>query len=475
MTAAEASPRPRDRERPPDERRRPLPGAGWALLLAAALVAVVVAGRLLSRETPAGLVLGGRGAWLVTGAATAPVLVLLVVGLHHRTRWHYDGAGRDLRIDWLRGVAIVFVVLNHINVPSLFQLLSQETVGPVSGAEMFVALSGLVLGMVHRQRAQQWDGLAVVGALWRRSFTLYRTALAVLLGVFLLTFLPGVDGRVVTTFTDQSTGQTYGLYPNMERLLDYPVPGFVLRDLLLLRVGPYQFTILGLYVVLLAVSPLFVLLLRRRLVVVLLALSWTLYLLDHVRPTTVFGSAFENPFPLLTWQLLFVHGLAAGWYRERLLLWSQRWWGRLVLVLCVLLHLALVFFSLNNPYLSNVHDVRLDLLPQAEFLRVYRAFFERELLGPGRVLDVALLLVSLYALLTVCWKPLHAALGWFLVPLGQASLYVFVLHVFFSLAVGNVPGLDGGDVLLGTATHAAVLALLWVMVRRRFLFAVVPR
>ena len=476
MRAAEVSPSPQGPAAPPPERQPAVPGVGWALLLAGVVVAVVLLGRQLAEETPAGLVLRGRSAWLVIGATTVPALALLTVGLTRRSRWHYpDDADRDLRLDWLRGLAIVFVVLNHLNLPSLFQLVSQETIGPVSGAEMFVALSGVVLGMVYRERSRRWDMLSTAGALWSRAFVLYRTALAVVVGIFLLTLLPGVDGRVITTFTDQSTGQIYGLYPNMERLLDYPVPGFVLRDILLLRVGPYQFNIMGLYVVLLAVTPLLVLALRRRLVAVLLGASWALYLVNQIHPTTWFGASFEGPFPLLSWQLLFVHGLAVGWYRTVLLGWVRRWWGRVVLALIVLAHLALVFFSLNNPYLSNSYDIRLDLLSQGEFLRIYQSAFERRLLGIGRVLDTALLLVTLYALLTALWKPLAAALGWFLVPLGQATLYVFVVHVFFALAVGNVPALGRADVLVGTATHAVVLALLWLMVKKRFLFRFVPR
>ena len=65
--------------------------------------------------------------------------------------------------------------------------------------------------------------------------------------------------------------------------------------------------------------------------------------------------------------------------------------------------------------------------------------------------------------------------GGFLVPLGQSTLYVFVMHVFFALAVASIPVLTRGDLLLDTLANVVVLALLWVMVRTRFLFAVVPR
>jgi hypothetical protein len=456
--------------------RSPRLGLLVVLAFAAAALALGISGWTPAFARGSGTVLEGTAAWTVVGAAAGLTMLLILVALFGTGTWRYVGeTDRDERLDLVRGVAICFVVLNHINMPSLFQLVTQETLAPVSGAELFVALSGVVLGIVYRRRLREIDLLGATGALWQRAGKLYKTSLLVVVTVFLVTLVPGVDGTVVRNFVDQRTGQTYGLYPNMERLLDYPVPGFVLRDILLLRLGPYQFNILGLYVVLLLVSPLLIAALRRKLVWLALLVSWALYLLNTLNPVTVFGSQFEDPFPLLAWQLLFVHGLAAGWYWPRLMAWAGTGWGKAFVVLAVLASLVLAVFSWSNPFLSNGYDVRLALIPDTQFLALYQAWFVRPTLGLGRVLATGLLLVTLYALLTAYWRPLRAALGWFLVPLGQASLYVFVLQVFFALAVANVPGLGGANVLLNTAAHALVLATIWLMVRHRFLFSVIPR
>ena len=71
-------------------------------------------------------------------------------------------------------------------------------------------------------------------------------------------------------------------------------------------------------------------------------------------------------------------------------------------------------------------------------------------------------------------RPFDRALGWLLVPLGRASLYVFVLHVPAALVVANVPGLDGTSVALGTLAHGIVLGVLWTMVRTQVLFRIIP-
>ena len=67
-----------------------------------------------------------------------------------------------------------------------------------------------------------------------------------------------------------------------------------------------------------------------------------------------------------------------------------------------------------------------------------------------------------------------AVAGWFLVPLGRVSLYVFIVHVFFVLAVGNVPGLDRTSWWQGFLVHTVVLALIWVMVKKKVLAKVIP-
>ena len=54
-----------------------------------------------------------------------------------------------------------------------------------------------------------------------------------------------------------------------------------------------------------------------------------------------------------------------------------------------------------------------------------------------RVLNDIALMVTVYLVLTYCWTPLNRLLGWFLIPLGQHSLYTFILHVYVVLLVSQ--------------------------------------
>ncbi|MDP9999320.1 OpgC domain-containing protein [Pseudarthrobacter sulfonivorans] len=426
--------------------------------------------------------LAGPAAWSV-GAA----MVILLIALWQLPRrvgvisgWGYgDPSKRDSRVDLLRGLAIVFVVVNHLGMTSLFQLLTQEAVGFVSGAELFVLFSGLVVGMVYGPRVKDDFG-KVVDLTSRRAGKLYVTALAVLIGVFLLSLLPFFQTDALTTYVDQGTGgaghnaagRTYDLYAGMETLLQFPVPAQVLPAIVLLQFGPWQFNVMGLYVVLLLASPLILAALNRGKALWVLGGTLGIYAAGAATRVRLLPSQFEDSFPLLVWQVLFVVGLVAGYHRRRIVAWlSAHHW---VVVASTVLAFVFAFLSWCNPYLANGFDLRLAVIPDTAYRAMYDAFFARTYLDPGRLLNVLVLVVAAYAFLTAYWKPVERALGWFLIPLGQATLYVFIMHVVLIAVIANIPALRQGDILVNTAAYAVILGLLWVMVKKRVLFGIIP-
>lgn len=430
---------------------------------------------------------------LIAIAVAAFLLLLVAVAAPDKVRWHYQERAdrRDLRVDFLRGVAMVFVVVDHIDMPSLFHLLSEERLGVVSGAELFVFFSGGVLGLVYRRRIEREGWVEAAPRIFRRAGTLYVVAVGVSLIAFALTYSPRADASMLTTWTDKSTSVVYRLYPDPNQT------DLFVRSVAFLRSGPSQFNIMGLYVVLMLVAP-FVLFVaaapgfkapginasvnvgrmweRRRLAVpLLLVLSWGLYILQQAHPVKIFHAQFEDPFPLFSWQVLFVNGIIAGYYWTEIISWFQTKLGRAALFACAVLFSAGLFFAWNNPYLESNWDVRLDIIPANDFVRIYNEWFDRAQLEPGRLLNTLAAVVVLYAILTICWKPLNRAFGWFLIPIGAASLYVFVWQVFFSMIIANISLFQREDVLINTLGHAMVLLIVWVMVKREFLYRFIPR
>jgi hypothetical protein len=443
-----------------------------------------------SGNAAAGVKVGTVWSWVIAGLVLALVAALVVAARRRRPSelgrpsLAYSGPGdRDLRIDLFRGIAIVFVVVNHVGLVSVFQDVTQEAIGVVSGAELFVLLSGVVLGMVYRPKVVSGGIGEVVIRTSRRSWKLYCTALGVVLLVFVLSLIPGVNAGYVTTFTDEGTGalgssasgRVYDLYGGIDQLLGYPVNPQIIVDILLLRLGPWQFNVMGLYVVLLLVSPLILWALSRRKWLVVLAVSALGYAVGAGLRFRLLPSQFEDSFPLLVWQLLFVVGIVAGFYRREILRWFSTRWGAVLAAAVVILAVCFMLFSWSNPYLSSAVDARLTLLPDNVFRLIYGEFFQRTYLGIGRLVNVVVIVVAVYALLTAYWRPIDRLAGWFFIPLGQATLYVFVMHVFFALIASNIPVLNEGNIWANSLAYVVILASLWFMVKKRFLFSLVPR
>jgi hypothetical protein len=247
---------------------------------------------------------------------------------------------------------------------------------------------------------------------------------------------------------------------------------------LMLKIGPHQLQILGLYVCLMLGAPAVLYLLsigRTRLV---LTLSWILYFYNSVAQVMPTGAQFENGFPLLTWQLLFVHGLAIGYHRARVWGFMMSPSGRPVFFAAGTIFLGFLFWAQNTPNPFIPAYARVSFIPPDFYGRVYGRFMQKNTLGLLRLLDYAAVLIVAYATLTRCWEPIRKALGWFFIPLGQASLYVFILHVPIVAIVNNFLPFGFPDrprIWINTLGHTLALGALWLMVRRKVLFRWIPR
>src|SRR5436305_6703118 len=109
---------------------------------------------------------------------------------------------RDVRIDWLRGLAMTCVIVNHSKLVSLLSWFSYERLWVVTAAEVFVVLSGVVLGMVYGRRLARDGWRAVVRGLGRRAVVLYVSFIAVTVSLLLIS-LTGVDVQSLAGGTDR--------------------------------------------------------------------------------------------------------------------------------------------------------------------------------------------------------------------------------------------------------------------------------
>jgi hypothetical protein len=409
---------------------------------------------------------------IVNAAVNAPVAT-------PATDWAYpdQGGTRDLRIDLMRGLVFVLLFTSHFEFMSAFMLVGWERIGVVSSAETFILLAGVVTGMVFGKKLIVGGFAACTEPLMARAMQLYKVYVVLILSIGLLRLLPWVDATVVTTFHNPYTGVTYPLYPSIESGLLY-----LLRQALLLRCGPHQFQVIGLYVVLFMLTPFIFWMIGKGRTRQLLTISWILYLISLGTPESTPGTAeirltgaqFEYGFPLVVWQLIFVHGVVIGYFKKPIVAWFAGP-GRPIVWLSIAMSFVFMLFTLNHPLPLLPSWSTLSFVPPDTFNSLFNDYFLKYRLGPGRLLNEAVLCIAGYALLTRFWQPIHKAIGWFFIPLGQASLYVFIVHIYLLLLVSNTPLPGFDDYWVNTGIHAGALLLTWLMIRTQFLFRWIPR
>jgi hypothetical protein len=357
------------------------------------------------------------------------------------------GRKRDLRIDWLRGLAMTCVIVDHSRLWSLLSWFTYERFWIVTAAEVFVVLSGIVLGTVYGDKLLRHGWLAVVRGLGRRALTLYVAFLGVTLSLLLISML-GID---VTSLTgsDNAVG---GLFKSLDPLT---MNAAVWRDLALMRFGPWPFEIVGLYVWLVAAAAPCLLALRLAGWRVVLAGSWLLYFWYRIDPHALTTADFEKAFPIMAWQLLFVHGIAIGYHRESIRAFVNRA-SRAIPVAVISAAAAFVVFALCNPWTDGPSLLRWSVVSPDRFTALYFRFFTLTDLGIGRILNLAVALPVGYALLTWCWK-VARPLGVVFVTLGRQSLAAFVLQVYGVLLFEHLTWLQANDFWINTLAQAALV------------------
>jgi len=377
--------------------------------------------------------------------------------------WRYAVAGsRDLRIDLMRGIALVMMVVAHTEVMSIFNIFTWERFGLTTGAEGFVILSGFMLGMLNRARLNKVVLLTVSWGLYLRAWKIYRVNIIIILSFLGLAYIPFINVFEVTHFTDRFSGTSWSLYPVTPQIKET-----WFNIVLYLQIGPHQTQILGLYIFLLLLSPLFLAMLQKGKVLWLLSLSLLVYGCWQRWPVRVTAAEFEFAFPLLAWQFIFVLGMSCGWYKEELISFARTPPGKVAVTAMVLVALMLGFVAQNhtNPFMPPA--LLMHTISPADFNAFYHTWAAKNGLGPIRVLNDICLMVTVYLLLTWGWQPIYRLAGWFLIPLGQRSLYTFILHVYVVLVVSQFVTFDlwRQDWIMNTFVHAAALGALWLMAK----------
>jgi hypothetical protein len=365
-----------------------------------------------------------------------------------RLRFQDDSSNRDWRLDFLRGWCLFSMVVDHAVVDHQTFLIKVTGNGgyPMTGAHGFVFLSGVVFGLVYGQMIAREGWSKAVPKAVHRALTLY--GVAVVLGLVGLLFGLTPWG---------------GSAPLAEAINVDAVVGT-------LTLHGANDSLMTLYFILVLLAPLALYAMQRGRTWLVLGASLTLWLGHLVLPRH-FGNPFEIFVPAAEWQVFFVAGLLVGYHRKALKEWLQG--ERRRAYLAVLFTLFACFAALHVVVMTGAETPL--PAPALEWLagQVYTDYDHNP---PLHVLAILVAFLSLYHLVDWFWVPVKAIFGWFLIPIGGAALYVYIVHsVIVYYVLLNIPAFKGLDgVPLGFVMLGLMLGF-WVMVKRRVLFQVVPR
>jgi hypothetical protein len=354
--------------------------------------------------------------------------------------WRYEAHKRDLRLDLIRGLAVIAMIVDHIGGErSWLYALTGGDAFFVSAAEVFVFISGLLMGIIYAGVIAR-QGLGA--ALWKslhRVWTLY------LLTVTLTLTFMALSAQLHLSWGVDVTEATW--------------PDFIVSILTLHRTF-YLTDILLLYTLLVLVAvPVLVLLACGRTLFVL-AGSWGLWTFWQFVPQHAqfpWYIADNSIFNFPAWQVLFVTAMAIGYHRQHLELRWARIPERLVLVIS-----GAVVATTIALYVVFVLPAS---IPSAGLVD---QLFGKVDLRIGRLLVFAGFATFAFGLVTLMWMPIRRGFGWLLLPLGQDALSAYILHLFVvALAVKVKPSILGAtpaSATQNTLFQIAGIAFVWMAI-----------
>jgi hypothetical protein len=349
----------------------------------------------------------------------------------------------DYRIDFFRGLSLIFIFINHIP-ENAFTYLTSRTFSLFDSAEVFMFLAGYsaALGYYglapHGLQAFSRKALARARAIW----TYHLLLVAVLMAAAFV-----ISG-------------TWGVVTGYEIFLDRIAsdPWQVLLGAPLLAFQAPLLDILPMYVVVMLLAP-FLIWMRTRGELALLAASGLIWMFSARFfpniPTMTYDVAWSfNPF---CWQFLFAIGLAFGWRTRTAMPPVAAGDGRRILDFCCAAFVVFSAFVLMTIEFHTIDNTG------ANRLRAMYFSLNKQCLDLWRVVG---LLASAYLVARLVAKEaawLRMRLPRWVCAAGAASLPIFSLTVVLSFAGKFFIQAQGGSTVAdGIATGAGVVIILVV-------------
>lgn len=358
---------------------------------------------------------------------------------------------RDLRIDFLRGIALVMIFINHIP-GTIWENFTSRNFGFSDAAEGFVLMSGIATGLAYGMAfLREQVPLAQKLRPCRRAMVLWAVHVAVVMAILAM-FLLSVQHPAVAEMAEQRN-----ILPAAEAPLSYLLP---------LALLGHQFAyadILPMYIALMLVAPVILVLAVRwpRAVMAGSLALWFLTGLFQIKVPTWPGPNgwYFNP---LAWQVLFVAGVLLGLALRE----GRRWLPlRAWALWLAAAYLMVAVIWVQVPVVADYGGHGLWLLHEyLWFPQVFTSFDKSFLCLPRllHILALAYVLSALPALVRVAESPAAAPF----VLLGRNALPVFAVSSVLAYAAQLVKAVTPQSFVLDTAMILVGLMVLYAVAAR---------
>ena len=322
---------------------------------------------------------------------------------------------RDLRLDFFRGLALLFIFIDHIpeNVLSYSTLQAFQF---FDAAEVFIFISGYTAALVYGRSLVLQGAFYATAQILRRAWQLY------VAHIFLFTIFIAEVSYTVTTFNNP-------MYNDEMRVADFlEEPHVAIVKALLLEFQPTFLDILPLYILLLVIFPVILLGLRLHRLMVLIP-SFLVYAVVQLADVSVpaYPEGHVWYFNPLAWQFLFVAGAALGFGEAPM----QRWPRPTGPLLSLAIVIAAVAFVIKLSW--TIHGVW-DAFPGLFLKEMWPV--NKNNLSPIRLVPFFAIVVVVGALVVRDAVFLHSRAAKPLILCGQQSLEIFCLGILLS-ALGH--------------------------------------
>ncbi len=349
--------------------------------------------------------------------------------------------GRDLRLDFFRGIANWAIFLDHIP-DNAVNWITTRNYGFSDAADLFVFISGYTASFVYAKMMLERGFIVGATRLFKRVWQLY-VAHIVLFVIYIAAI-----GYVAQRYNDPDIINEF----NVAGLVDNPIQ--TLSQALLLRFKPLNLDVLPLYIVLMAFFPPALWMMLRRPDLTMIA-SLALYFVArqfgwnlHAYPD---GTWYFNPF---AWQLLFMFGawFALGGAVE----------SRSIIKSPILLYFGVgyLLFALVMTMAGRFPEFGA-MFPQW----LYDAFNpnDKTNLAPYRMVHFIIIAFLVTRFISRDWAGLRSRIAEPIIKCGQQSLAVFCVGVFLSFVGHFTLSMSSGSLLAQFGVSIAGIAIMTVV------------